>query len=69
MTIARQGRIVKGNEPLLLNDPEKIWFVKSGSLVLHGILVENSQVKGGRRFLFNVGAGEALFGASLALSS
>ena len=69
MTITRQGRIVKGNEPLLLNDPEKIWFVKSGSLVLHGILVENSQVKGGRRFLFNVGAGEALFGASLALSS
>lgn len=70
MTIARQqGRIVKGNEPLLLNDPEKIWFVKSGSLVLHGILVENSQVKGNRRFLFNVGAGEALFGASLAPSS
>lgn len=69
MTMARQGRIVKGNEPLLLNDPEKIWFVKSGSLVLHGILVENSQVKGGRRFLFNVGAGEALFGASLAPSN
>jgi NHLM bacteriocin system ABC transporter ATP-binding protein len=69
MTIARQGRIVKGNEPLLLNDPQKIWVVKSGSLVLHSILVENEELKGNRRFLFNVGAGEALFGASLAPSA
>lgn len=68
MTIARQGRIVKGNEPLLLNDPQMIWLVKSGSLVLHSILVENEELKGNRRFLFNVGAGEALFGASLAPS-
>jgi NHLM bacteriocin system ABC transporter ATP-binding protein len=69
MTIARQGRTVKGNEPLLLNDPQTIWFVKSGSLVLHGILVENEEIKGNRRFLFNVGAGEALFGATFAPST
>jgi NHLM bacteriocin system ABC transporter ATP-binding protein len=68
MTIARQGRIVKSNEPLLLNDPQTVWFVKSGSLVLHGILVENTEIKGNRRFLFNVGPGEALFGATLAPS-
>ncbi|MEA5515378.1 NHLP bacteriocin export ABC transporter permease/ATPase subunit [Nodularia sp. UHCC 0506] len=68
MTIAQQGRIVKSNEPLLLNDPQTIWFVKSGSLVLHGILVENAEIKGNRRFLFNVGPGEALFGSALAPS-
>lgn len=66
MTIARQGRTIKGNEPLLLNDPQTIWVVKSGSLVLHSILVDNKELKGNRRFLFNVGAGEALFGAKLA---
>jgi NHLM bacteriocin system ABC transporter ATP-binding protein len=66
MTIARQGRTVKGNEPLLLNDPQTIWVVKSGSLVLHSILVDNKELKGNRRFLFNVHAGEALFGATLA---
>jgi len=69
MTIARQGRIVKGNEPLLLNDPDTIWFVKSGSLVLHVISLENAEIKGNRRFLFNIGAGEALFGATLAPSN
>ncbi|MBW4641610.1 MAG: NHLP bacteriocin export ABC transporter permease/ATPase subunit [Goleter apudmare HA4340-LM2] len=66
MTIAHQGRIIKGNEPLLLNDPQTIWIVKSGSLVLHSILVDNKELKGNRRFLFNVCAGEALFGATLA---
>ncbi|NEQ27217.1 MAG: NHLP bacteriocin export ABC transporter permease/ATPase subunit, partial [Microcoleus sp. SIO2G3] len=69
MTIAQQRRIVKGNEPLVLDDPQTIWVVKSGSLVLHGILVDNEELKGNRRFLFNVGAGEALFGTSLAPSA
>ncbi len=66
MTITQTERIVKGNEPLLLDNPEKIWLVKSGSLVLHSILVENGQIKGNRRFLFNIGAGESLFGVALA---
>lgn len=69
MTIAQQGRIVKGNEPLLLNDPQMIWVVKSGSLVVHGILVDNEQPKGNRRFLCNIGPGEALFGAALVTTS
>lgn len=69
MTIAWQGRIVKGNEPLLLNEPQTVWLVKSGSLVLHGILTDNEELKGHRRFLFQVGAGEALLGASLAPSA
>jgi NHLM bacteriocin system ABC transporter ATP-binding protein len=65
MTITRQERIIKSNEPFLLDNPLKIWVVKSGSLVLYSILVENAQIKGNRRFLFNIGTGEALFGSAL----
>jgi NHLM bacteriocin system ABC transporter ATP-binding protein len=66
MTTSLQGRIVKSNEPLLLDDPQTIWVVKSGLLVLHGISVKHREPVGNRRFLFNIGAGEALFGANLA---
>jgi hypothetical protein len=66
MTTSLQGRIVKSNELLILDDPQTIWVVKSGMLVLHGISVKDRELTGTRRFLFNVGTGEALFGATLA---
>jgi NHLM bacteriocin system ABC transporter ATP-binding protein len=66
MTTSLQGRIVKSNEPLLLDDPQTIWVVKSGLLVLHGISVKHQEPVGNRRFLFNIGAGEALFGSTFA---
>ncbi len=66
MTTSIQGRIVKNNEPLLLNDPQTIWIVKSGSLVLHGVSIDPQELVGNRRFLFNIGAGEALFGSTFA---
>lgn len=78
MTTSVQGRIVKSNQPILLNDPQTIWVVKSGQLVLHGVSIVgvgtastfqpgNPQaLVGNRRFLFNIGAGEAMFGATLA---
>jgi NHLM bacteriocin system ABC transporter ATP-binding protein len=56
---------VKGNEPLLLTDSEKVWFIKSGSLALFATLVEEGEPKGNRSYLFGVRAGEALFGAAL----
>jgi NHLM bacteriocin system ABC transporter ATP-binding protein len=66
MTTSIQGRIVKNNEPLLLNDPQTIWIVKSGSLVLHGVSIDPQELVGNRRFLFNIGPGEALFGSTFA---
>jgi NHLM bacteriocin system ABC transporter ATP-binding protein len=60
-----RGRIVKSNEPLLLNDPQTIWVVKSGQLVLHGVSVDSRELVSNRRFLFNISAGEALFGSTL----
>lgn len=55
----------KSNDPLLLNDPETIWFVQSGSLALFAINVQNGISKGRRRYLFSVKAGEAMFCATL----
>ncbi len=66
MATSLQGRIVKSNEPLLLNDPQTVWVVKSGLLVLHGVSIDRQEQVGNRRFLFNIGVGEALFGATLA---
>ena len=55
----------KSNDPLLLDDPETIWFVQSGSLAIFAINVQNGIPKGRRRYLFSVKAGEAMFCATL----
>ncbi|BAZ38790.1 ABC transporter-related protein [Calothrix sp. NIES-4101] len=51
----------KSNDPLLLDDANHIWLVKSGSLALFAINVQNGVPKGRRRYLFSVKAGEAMF--------
>lgn len=55
---------IKGNELLLLNEPQTIWIVQSGSLAVFTSLFESKEPKGSRRYLFGVNAGEALFGAT-----
>lgn len=55
-------RQIKGNQPLLLNDPQRVWLVQSGSLALFAVPVQNGIVEGDRYYLFNVEPGEALFG-------
>lgn len=56
---------VKGNKPLLLDDPQKVWLVKSGTLALFATKVIDQEAQGNRRYLFSVSAGEALFGTQL----
>jgi len=51
----------KGNEPILLNDPQTVWVVLSGSLALFAIAVKNGIPEGKRRYLFSTIAGEAMF--------
>ncbi|MFN6558739.1 MAG: NHLP bacteriocin export ABC transporter permease/ATPase subunit [Nostoc sp. ChiSLP01] len=51
----------KGNEPLLLNDPQTVWIVRSGSMSLFAIAVNNGNPEGKRRYLFNVKSAEAMF--------
>ncbi|NJO79741.1 MAG: NHLP bacteriocin export ABC transporter permease/ATPase subunit [Cyanobacteria bacterium RM1_2_2] len=55
-------RQVKGNEPLLLNDPQTTWTVKSGSLAVFVVQIQAGSIAGERRYLFTVSAPAALFG-------
>ena len=57
---------IKGNEIVLLDDPQSIWLVKSGSLAVFATLVEAGEQKGNRSYLFSVDRREALFGLGLA---
>jgi hypothetical protein len=59
----------KSNDPLLLDNPETIWLVKSGSLALFAINVQHGIPKGRRRYLFSVKMGEAMFSATFTSSN
>ncbi|KAB8330853.1 NHLP bacteriocin export ABC transporter permease/ATPase subunit [Scytonema tolypothrichoides VB-61278] len=60
-TPQEQQYLFKGNEPILLDDPQTIWIVKSGSIALFAIKVKHGITEGSRRYLFSVGASEAMF--------
>ena len=51
----------KGNEPLLLDDPQTVWVVQSGFMSLFAITVDNGNPEGKRRYLFSVKSAEAMF--------
>ena len=57
----------RGNEPILLDDPQTVWVVESGSLALFAIPVKNGIPEGTRRYLFTTEATQAMF--AIALSS
>lgn len=61
-----QGKVypLKSNEPILLNDPQTIWIVHSGSVALFAVTVKNGVIVGTRRYLFSSESGEALFGTA-----
>ena len=52
---------LKGNEPILLDDPQTIWVVQSGSVALFAVTVKNDITEGIRRYLFTSKPEEALF--------
>lgn len=52
---------LKGNEPLVLDDPETIWVVKSGALALFAIPFKGGIAEGTRRYLFTTQARQAMF--------
>ncbi|NJO39781.1 MAG: NHLP bacteriocin export ABC transporter permease/ATPase subunit [Cyanobacteria bacterium CRU_2_1] len=56
------AKLIKGNQPLLLNDLKVVWLLQSGSLALFATRIRNGEAEGDRRHLFNVFPGEALFG-------
>ncbi|MDZ7952376.1 NHLP bacteriocin export ABC transporter permease/ATPase subunit [Nostoc sp. DedQUE09] len=61
-----QGQLysLKGNEPILLDDPQTIWIVQSGSVALFAVSIKNGITQGTRRYLFTLHPEEALFGTA-----
>jgi len=58
--------ILKGNQPLLLQDNQSVWYVCSGSLALFATRVNGAgEATGRRRYLFTVRSGEWLVGMGL----
>jgi hypothetical protein len=55
------SRIVRGNLPLLLNQPNLMWTVRSGSIALFAVKIIHGIPEGERRYLFEVKTGEAIF--------
>lgn len=53
---------IKGNEPILLNDPQTVWLVNRGAIATFAVTVKNDLLTGNRRYLFNCDKDEALFG-------
>lgn len=53
---------IKGNEPLVLNDPIMAWRVKSGAIAIFAVSVRKGEPEGERHYLFTVDEGETLFG-------
>lgn len=58
---------IKGNEPILLNEPQTVWFIKTGEITTFAVTVKENSITGNRRYLFNCKSGEAIFGTSPSL--
>jgi NHLM bacteriocin system ABC transporter ATP-binding protein len=56
---------LKGNEPILLDAPETVWMIESGSMAVFTITVNNGIPEGVRHYLFTAEPGEALFSTAL----
>jgi ATP-binding cassette subfamily C protein len=56
---------VGGNSPVLLSDPDAVYYVKSGRLEVFSVAVEDGQAVGTRHHFFTALDGDALFGMDL----
>jgi NHLM bacteriocin system ABC transporter ATP-binding protein len=57
--------VVGGNAPVLLSEPDSVFFVKSGRLDLFTVAVEGGKPQGARHHFYSAGDGDALFGMDL----
>ncbi len=55
---------VNGNEPILLDDPQTVWVIQSGSVALFAVTIKDGVIEGTRRYLFGSDSQEALFGTT-----
>ncbi len=62
---AEQYLTIKGNEPLLISDPEIFGILKSGSVALFSVALEDGVPYGTRHYLFQIAPQEALLGLGM----
>ncbi len=55
-------RKVGGNEPFLLSDSDRVWFVQAGKVDVFSVDMDDGKVVGPRMHLFRAQAGEILLG-------
>ena len=55
-------RVVEGNRPLLLNDPDSAWIVYAGTVDLFSVRMKAGQIASTRNHLFRGGVGQLLLG-------
>jgi NHLM bacteriocin system ABC transporter ATP-binding protein len=56
---------LKGNTPLWLNTPDRVWLLESGTVAVFAVHSQNGHPDGERRYLFTVYPGEALFSTAV----
>ena len=56
---------IGGNTPFLLNDPESVWLIKSGTIEVFSVRVLQDQPSGTRYHFFTAKSGDILFGMDL----
>ncbi|MDB9513476.1 NHLP bacteriocin export ABC transporter permease/ATPase subunit [Kamptonema animale CS-326] len=61
-TAQASQKVVKGNDPLVLDNSNIVWLIQSGTLAIFAVTVVDKVPTGARRYLFSVCAGNALFG-------
>ena len=61
-----EARSSEGNNPLLLDDPESVWFVGSGVLEIFTTMVTDGECTGARSHFTTVPTGGLVFGMNLA---
>jgi NHLM bacteriocin system ABC transporter ATP-binding protein len=57
---------IKGNQPILLDDPDAVWLIHSGAMSVFTVPLRDGVPHGARQHLFSAKAGEALFGMAAA---
>ena len=60
----RQVDLFKSNESILLNDPQTVWLVQSGSVDVFSVTLQDGEIESHRHYLFSCEPGSALFGTA-----
>ncbi|HBB31213.1 MAG TPA: NHLP bacteriocin export ABC transporter permease/ATPase subunit [Cyanobacteria bacterium UBA8803] len=61
-TVLNSTKFVRQGEVLLLDEPQQVWMIESGSVAVFLSQNQNGSLQGSRRYLFTAEVGEALFG-------